>query len=247
MSLRPLLANGGDASGKQPAADDSNDKSHGGRILDVPEGTFASITSSNVAIRGSGGVAPSGAQKNKTYTPSFSMSQKGSPLPSLDKFVSEVLAKRGEVSDRSGSIRAWSIQYGPHDTPVSFTYQMQRNRFCEMVGRQHKSNNIFWTIHVDSWTCMQGCHDPDCHGWGSPVPISYAKGQLHAIQDEYKAWQDEIFEQALLNLNLDGVRKEKGAFPLAGEKEAQNADEHADALSDEALLKAVMDNPELFP
>ena len=129
---------------------------------------------------------------------------------------------------------------------------MQRNRFCELVGRQHKSNNVFWTIHVDSWTCMQGCHDPDCHGWGSPVPISNANGELDAIQEEFRSWQDEVFEQALLNLNLDDITKptlvkSEQQPQVDNDDDGDTNDEFGDALSDEALLQAVMDNPELFP
>ena len=92
-----------------------------------------------------------------------SMKCRGSPLPSLDRYVLQNLANRGGVR---GSIRVWSIEYGgPRgETPVSFTYQIQRNRWCEMIGRSHKSNNVFWTVYLDSWTCVQGCWDRECMG-----------------------------------------------------------------------------------
>lgn len=245
------LRSDGHPTGSNKLSKESNAKSNQIQLLDVPEGSFSGITSSNVAIRGGGGrvVASSDMETKKSYTHSYSMSQKGSPLPSLDKFVSTVLARRGEINNRTGLIRAWSIQFGPHNIPMSFTYQMQRNRFCELVGRQHKSNNVFWTIHVDSWTCMQGCHDPDCHGWGSPVFISNANGELDAIQNEFKAWQDELFEQALLNLNLDDITKPSNIQSLTAEQDRRENDqnEFGGALSDDALLQAVIDNPELFP
>jgi hypothetical protein len=96
---------------------------------------------------------------------------------------------------------------------------------------------------------MQGCHDPDCHGWGSPVFISNANGELDAIQNEFKAWQDELFEQALLNLNLDDITKPSNIQSLTAEQDRRENDqnEFGGALSDDALLQAVIDNPELFP
>lgn len=218
------------------------------RILDVPEGSYTSLTSSNVAS-GRGGSAVGRANQNairdRGYAPAISMARKGSPLPMLDRFVTEVLANRGGVR---GSIRTWSIEYGPHDKPLSFTYQMQRNRFCELAGRNHKSNNVFWTVHIDSWTCMQGCHDPECYGRGTPVPISNHRGELDSIKLEYEAWREAEFEKALMNLNLDKVVKVEEVQNGKVEPQTLSVNRaYSDSLSDEALLQAVLKNPELFP
>lgn len=183
------------------------------------------------------------------------MARQGSPIPSLDQYVSEILATRGGVP---GSIRAWSIEYGHRDAPVSFTYHLQRNRFCEIIGRSHKSNNVFWTIDLNSWTCIQGCHDPDCFGRGSPIPItnnnlatrpSTNESTLDQIRKEYDAWQEEEFEKALGELNLDDIlveAPEKGTSSQ-GKRDEQKETENSSDLSDEALLQAIDDNPELFP
>ena len=191
-------------------------------------------------------------------------------MPSLDRYVLENLASRGGVR---GSIRAWSIEYGHRDAPVSVTYQLQRNRYCEIVGRSHKSNNVFWTVDLTSWTCLQGCHDPECFGRGSPVPIrSSGTGSgtgsepssptLETIRDEYEAWQDEEFEKALVELNLDDMvakpapttgdsgelRSGSGGVTATDALDEPTPDDDVDEdLSDEALLRAIVDNPELFP
>ena len=163
--------------------------------------------------------------------------------------------------------------------PNPFTYHMQKNRFCEMVGRSHKSNNVFWTIDLNSWTCIQGCHDPDCFGRGSPLSISNSNGgtqqgggrripSLDSIQQEFESWQEEEFEKALSELNLDDFVAGRPTANASGEdssssasqsgpgrnygkdedeKEKLDDDDSETDLFDEALLQAIGDNPELFP
>jgi hypothetical protein len=136
--------------------------------------------------------------KVKKYHPCISMRMTATSLPSLDIYVAETLANRGGTP---GSIRAWSIECGPRGAPIAIAYQLSRNRYCELIGRAHKSNNIFWTIDLVSWTCIQGCHDPECFGRGSPVPIPIEL--VKTMKEELNAWQEEDFEKALLELNLD--------------------------------------------
>eukprot|EP00980_Cylindrotheca_fusiformis_P031437 scaffold26366_cov117-Cylindrotheca_fusiformis.AAC.8 len=138
------------------------------------------------------------AGKVKKYHPSIPIRMAATPLPSLDAYVADVLANRGGTQ---GNIRAWSVERGQRDVPISITYQLSRNRYCELVGRSHKSNNVFWTIDLSSWTCFQGCHDPDCFGRGSPVSVP--EEFVKKIKAEFDAWQEEEFEKALLSLNLD--------------------------------------------
>ncbi|EPS68297.1 hypothetical protein M569_06472, partial [Genlisea aurea] len=56
-----------------------------------------------------------------------------SPFPSLDLFI-EAVASSGNVS---GRIRAW--YWFSEDALV--VYSMSRNRYCERIGREHKSNH----------------------------------------------------------------------------------------------------------
>lgn len=221
------------------------------------------------------GVAPQGgSRKTKAYPAAVSIRTTKTPLPKLDEYIMDVLACRGGVQ---GEIRAWSMEYGGprEDIPVSITYQLFRNRYCELVGRAHKSNNIYWTIIFDNWTCIQGCHDPDCFGRGSPVPIQ--EDLLHTIRDEYEAWQDDEFEKALLTLKLDDLlsktksndvqlatgtqgtkavvvdtsgltKKVEGSSNTSGTATSQvDNGLEAFSLSDEALLAAIDADPSLYP
>ncbi|KAI9159989.1 hypothetical protein LWI28_004026 [Acer negundo] len=103
-----------------------------------------------------------------------------SPFPALDKFV-ECVASIGNVP---GKIRSWYwfSEYG------LIVYNMSRNRYCERIGRQHKSNNVMYVVDLRRAFYYQKCHDPDCKDYRSPlrpIPIdtipdlmfSYDSGQ----------------------------------------------------------------------
>jgi hypothetical protein len=202
-----------------------------------------------------------GTHRAMVHHPSISIRTAATPLPTLDQYVMDVLATKGGVP---GAIRAWSMEYGRGDAPNSITYQLVRNRYCEQIGRSHKSNNIYWIVDFATWTCVQGCHDPECFGRSSPMAI--AKERLEPIQDEYRRWQEEEFEKALLALNLeddDETTPEKQIIgetpkPKASSEDIRKQDTApavaADevntsivSLSDDALLDAVLSNPNLFP
>ena len=99
-----------------------------------------------------------------------------SSYPCLDEYVNSVLATRGGVQ---GNIRCWSVssfsqsKENESDTGI-ITYQISRNRWCERIGRAHKSNNIMWNIDLKLFTCWQTCHDPDCQAMrfkGKTIPL----------------------------------------------------------------------------
>ncbi|CAI0546465.1 unnamed protein product [Linum tenue] len=95
-----------------------------------------------------------------------------SPFPALDKFV-ESIATTGSTS---GKIRSWYwfSEYG------LMVYSMARNRYCERIGREHKSNHVIYVIDLRWGFYYQKCHDPDCQGYKSPfrpVPIDMIPNQ----------------------------------------------------------------------
>ncbi|GAV76314.1 Herpes_UL52 domain-containing protein [Cephalotus follicularis] len=83
-----------------------------------------------------------------------------SPFPALDKFI-ESVASIGNVT---GKIRSWYLfsKYG------LMVYSMSRNRYCERIGRQHKSNHVMYVVDLTGAVFYQKCHDPDCRGYRSP-------------------------------------------------------------------------------
>ena len=115
-----------------------------------------------------------------------------SPFPCVDDFVVNELGCRGGVQ---GSIRAWSVEHDPKGLPQFITYQMSRNRYCERLGRPHRSNNIMWTVDLQTMQCTQSCHDPNCRALrfrGTPVNLP---------PDVREAVADALFEQQLATMN----------------------------------------------
>ncbi len=35
-------------------------------------------------------------------------------------------------------------------------------RYCENIGRYHKSNNVYWIVDLNTKKVYQKCHDEDC-------------------------------------------------------------------------------------
>ncbi|KAK9088088.1 hypothetical protein Syun_030482 [Stephania yunnanensis] len=83
-----------------------------------------------------------------------------SPFPALDKFV-ETVASIGSIT---GKIRSW---YWFSEEGLMI-YNMLRNRYCERIGREHKSNHVMYVIDFRRGVYYQKCYDPDCKGYRSP-------------------------------------------------------------------------------
>ena len=62
------------------------------------------------------------------------------------------------------------------------TLNITGSRFCNSIGRQHKSNGVFWTINLlDGGSLRQGCFDTDCKKLESravQIPLSLIPDQL---------------------------------------------------------------------
>ena len=43
------------------------------------------------------------------------------------------------------------------------------NRYCLNIGREHRSNGIFFSIDLKAQTFKQLCHDPNCNRFRSPA------------------------------------------------------------------------------
>jgi hypothetical protein len=156
----------------------------------------------------SSGLSHSRAKKSTPSTNIGKSSFGPSPFPSLDTYVlSNTTGSRGGVP---GEIRGWSLFYNDENNntndsndvlvPCGIEYQLSRNRFCEHVGRQHKSNGIMWKFDLESFYCFQKCWDPDCRAYG------FHHGQFIEFPDDVKAAvTEELFELALMQLDLSGV------------------------------------------
>uniref|UniRef100_A0A8C5L850 DNA-directed primase/polymerase protein n=1 Tax=Jaculus jaculus TaxID=51337 RepID=A0A8C5L850_JACJA len=77
-----------------------------------------------------------------------------SPYPEVDQFVLSLVNKNGI----KGGIRRWNY-FVPEELLV---YDICKYRWCENIGRSHKSNNIMILIDLKNEVWYQKCHDPVC-------------------------------------------------------------------------------------
>ncbi|PON58210.1 DNA primase, UL52/UL70 type, Herpesviridae [Parasponia andersonii] len=110
-----------------------------------------------------------------------------SPFPALDTFI-ESVASIGNVS---GKIRSWYLfsDYG------LMVYSMSRNRYCERIGREHKSNHVMYVVDLRRADYYQKCYDPDCRGYRSPLrPVP-----LDIIPDMVDHGGSEVYNEECFN------------------------------------------------
>ena len=121
---------------------------------------------------------------------------KPSPLPALDAYVQANHMSQGGVP---GVIRGWQYSYSSSssssggttaataaadgsETPTQtatpavplpltslLTYQVGRNRWCNRIGRAHKSNHTMVSVDLRRGCLNQRCHDPDCRSYKGPL------------------------------------------------------------------------------
>uniref|UniRef100_A0A2K5CXY6 DNA-directed primase/polymerase protein n=1 Tax=Aotus nancymaae TaxID=37293 RepID=A0A2K5CXY6_AOTNA len=96
-------------------------------------------------------------QKGVGYFNSIIQSTEGfqcSPYPEVDHFVLSLVNKDGI----KGGIRRWNYFF-PEELLV---YDICKYRWCENIGRPHKSNNIMILVDLKNEVWYQKCHDPVC-------------------------------------------------------------------------------------
>ncbi|GAM18005.1 hypothetical protein SAMD00019534_011800 [Acytostelium subglobosum LB1] len=131
---------------------------------------------------------PSIASPSKTKGAVHTLKQ--SSHPKLDEFIKKYVNSRG--GSKSGYIRNISqlvVGGGGNDgdndngTSTSSTsssegtslliYNVAGNRWCDNIGREHKSNNIYFEVNPTRGVLYQKCMDNECKGYrSSEVPIA---------------------------------------------------------------------------
>ncbi|XP_014801141.1 PREDICTED: DNA-directed primase/polymerase protein [Calidris pugnax] len=77
-----------------------------------------------------------------------------SPYPEIDHFVHSLVNKDGV----QGGIRRWNY----FSLEEILVYDISGYRWCENIGRAHKSNNIMILVDLKKEVWYQKCHDPVC-------------------------------------------------------------------------------------
>ncbi|XP_015592072.1 DNA-directed primase/polymerase protein-like [Cephus cinctus] len=97
-----------------------------------------------------------------------------SKYPCVDKFISNIV--------KPGRIRLSTY----FESTKKISYEIIGNRYCDNIGRPHKSNNIYLIVDLHKKLWYQKCHDEDCTGFMSkpkklPEEIAF---QLEDESDE---------------------------------------------------------------
>lgn len=106
-----------------------------------------------------------------------------SPHQEVDNFVSTLIRKDGI----QGGIRRWNYFVSEQ----LIVYDIIKYRWCENVGRFHKSNNIMIVVDLKEEVWYQKCHDPNCRNFRSssyPLPQEICVGYVMTLDDEDQAY-----------------------------------------------------------
>ncbi|XP_020689294.1 DNA-directed primase/polymerase protein isoform X2 [Dendrobium catenatum] len=131
-----------------------------------------------------------------------------SPFPALDAFVESIAS----IGSALGKIQSWYwfSSYG------LMVYNMSRNRYCERIGREHKSNHVMYVVDFQRAGYYQKCHDPDCRGYRSPLrPLPWdvfpdSSTLSNSIQIEnYEEVVNIDIDLQLGNANMDAFDSEQ--------------------------------------
>lgn len=70
-------------------------------------------------------------------------------------------------------------------------------RYCENIGRWHKSNNIYWIVDLNKKKMYQKCHDEDCSGF-----LSTPKNLPEEIAFKFDIEGDALISHAIIDKNI---------------------------------------------
>ena len=82
-----------------------------------------------------------------------------SPFPLIDHYVADVLTRKDGTH---AFVRTWEL-FRERNMIV---YQMGGSRYCDNIGRQHKSNHIMIVVDLNKSLLYQKCMDPICRKEG---------------------------------------------------------------------------------
>ncbi|XP_076770238.1 DNA-directed primase/polymerase protein isoform X2 [Arvicanthis niloticus] len=187
----------------------------------------------------------------------------GSPYPEVDRFVLSLVNKH----DIKGGIRRWNYFF-PEELLV---YDICKYRWCENIGRAHKSNNIMILVDLKNEVWYQKCHDPVCKAQNFkstcfPLPTEVSLLFLLKDEDDFTSGETDETSNSLTkdsqnppscNLSAGGLlaaewNDEDDACFLEATEDAELADaadksllgykSSADDIPDELIIEALQNS-----
>lgn len=181
-------------------ADDNKFVGKPGKNVSVEECLFLSSLISNVSFTGQRILrwdtmdkkdsknATLSAQQSTLNTSDCLGGYQCSPHQDVDNFVLTIVKKDGI----QGAIRRWNYFVSEH----LLVFDILKYRWCQNVGRFHKSNNIMIIVDLKEEVWYQKCHDPACKNFRSlsyPLPQDICVSYLMTMDEEDQAYlMDEV-------------------------------------------------------
>ncbi|NXO30108.1 PRIPO protein, partial [Cisticola juncidis] len=165
----------------------------------------------------------------------------GSPYPEIDNFVRSLVNKDG----LQGGIRQWSY-FSLNELLI---YDISGYRWCENIGRPHKSNNIMILVDLKNEVWYQKCHDPVCReqnfkSQSLPLPPGICLPSLFKEEDKSTQMDDRGDTEGEVNapLNVSGLSKSSVSSENSWSQDFLLSDsEWANTSNDACFLEAAED------
>ncbi|XP_075608079.1 DNA-directed primase/polymerase protein isoform X2 [Balearica regulorum gibbericeps] len=174
-----------------------------------------------------------------------------SPYPEIDYFVRSLVNKDGV----QGRIRQWNYFF----LEEILVYDISGYRWCENIGRAHKSNNIMILVDLKKEVWYQKCHDPVCREKnfksqsfplppGICLPFLFKEEEEYTLMDERGNTEEKVkLHSNVSDLSKSSVSTEKGLSQdfLLSDSEWDNASDDAyflEATEDMELAEAANDS-----
>ena len=110
----------------------------------------------------------------------------GIPTPSINP-LSEIDVNSYDLEDFC--LRAFAptgfikrADYNDHFNTILMT--VGGCRYCQRIGREHKSNSIYIVVKLSSGVAVQRCYDPECHNFES-IPVTLPPKLLEGLRMKY--------------------------------------------------------------
>ncbi|KFZ53593.1 Coiled-coil domain-containing protein 111, partial [Podiceps cristatus] len=167
-----------------------------------------------------------------------------SPYPEIDYFVRSLVNKDGV----QGGIRQWNY----FSLEEILVYDISGYRWCENIGRPHKSNNIMILVDLKKEVWYQKCHDPVCRennfkSQSFPLPPGICRSFLFKEEEEYTQMDERGNTEKKVNPNSNVADVSKSSVS-PGKSLSQDfllSDSEWDNASDDACFLEATEDVEL--
>ncbi|KAM6400860.1 DNA-directed primase/polymerase protein [Pluvialis apricaria] len=167
-----------------------------------------------------------------------------SPYPEVDNFVRSLVNKDGV----QGGIRRWNY----FSLEEILVYDISGYRWCENIGRAHKSNNIMILVDLKKEVWYQKCHDPVCRennfkSQSFPLPPRICLPFLFKEEEEYTLMDERGNTEEKAKPHSSALDSSESSVSVgkALSREFLLSDSEWDNASDDACFLEATDDVEL--